>query len=96
MALSSEETLRATVAALMHATGETQRDLGAGIDLPQSQISRRQRGTAAWTLDDVDALSEHWGIPVLELLAGPTRALERLPAARRAATLGGRQTTIPA
>ncbi|WP_306472245.1 hypothetical protein [Streptomyces sp. st170] len=43
---STEQTLRLTVAALMHLTGERQADLAQGLDLSQTQISRRQAGTA--------------------------------------------------
>jgi transcriptional regulator with XRE-family HTH domain len=92
--MGTEATLRSTVVVLMHASGESQRDLAAGIGLPQSQISRRQRGEVPWTLADVDALAAHWGMSVLDLLAGPTHAEKCLPAARRSATLGGSQTMI--
>ena len=92
---STEETLRLTVAALMRATGENQTLLGKGLRLDQSQVSRKQRGTAAWTLDDVDKLARHYGIPVPDLLAGPSRACELLPLRRRASVIGGRQTVVP-
>ncbi|MFF5126680.1 helix-turn-helix domain-containing protein [Streptomyces syringium] len=82
MGLSLEESLRLTVAALMQATGESQRAIASVLGLTQTQISRRQSGTASWTLDDVDTLAAHYGIGPLDLLAGPTRACEALPAAR--------------
>ncbi|WP_326594524.1 helix-turn-helix domain-containing protein [Streptomyces sp. NBC_01803] len=91
---STERDLRVTVAALMFATGETQTDLGAAIGLAQAQVSRRQAGTTPWTLADVDRLAAHYGIPVPDLLAGADHAVRRLPAHRRAATLGGTQTVI--
>ncbi|WP_406134596.1 helix-turn-helix domain-containing protein [Streptomyces sp. NBC_01089] len=93
MLMSTEETLRVTVAAIAHRTGEQQSVLAAALGLTQSQISRRQRGQAAWTLTDVDRLAEHWGMPVLDLLAGPTHAMTKLPADRIAG--GGTQTLIP-
>ncbi|MGX8903722.1 helix-turn-helix domain-containing protein [Streptomyces netropsis] len=80
-----EESLRLTVAALMQATGESQRAVAAVLGLTQTQVSRRQSGAASWTLDDVDALAGHYGIAALDLLAGPTRACEVLPASRRRA-----------
>ncbi|MER5889396.1 helix-turn-helix transcriptional regulator [Streptomyces sp. NPDC001941] len=83
MELSLAEKLRATVAALMHATGDTQARLAAALGLDQTQVSRRQSGRAAWSLDDCDRLAAHYGIGALDLLAGPTRACERLPLARR-------------
>ncbi|MER6066343.1 hypothetical protein ABT167_35280 [Streptomyces sp. NPDC001792] len=46
-------------------------------------MSRRQSGSAAWSLADCDAVAAHYGLDVLDLLAGPTRAVEALPAARR-------------
>ncbi|QLE75772.1 XRE family transcriptional regulator [Streptomyces rectiverticillatus] len=83
MGLSLEESLRLTVAALMQATGDSQRVIAAVLGLTQTQISRRQSGATSWTLRDVDVLAEHYGFTALDLLAGPTRACEALPAARR-------------
>ncbi|MQS06066.1 acyltransferase [Streptomyces alkaliphilus] len=91
---STEEQLRLTVAALLFATGETQRELGAGIGRGQTEISRRQSGATPWTLADLDALAAHYGIPVPDLLCGVDHALSKLPAHRRAATLGGTRATI--
>ncbi|MFJ5812276.1 helix-turn-helix domain-containing protein, partial [Streptomyces sp. NPDC093093] len=93
MVMSTEETLRVTVTAITHRTGEQQADVAAALGLTQSQISRRQRGLASWSLADCDRLAAHWGMPVLDLLAGPTHALSRLPADRVAA--GGTQTLLP-
>ncbi len=93
MAMSTEETLRATVTAIAHRTGEQQADMAAALGLTQSQISRRQRGLASWTLSDCDRLAAHWGMPVLDLLAGPTHALTRLPADRVLAN--ATQTLLP-
>ncbi|WP_258317430.1 XRE family transcriptional regulator [Streptomyces sp. SM18] len=91
--MSTEETLRLTVAALMQLTRERQPDVAAAIGLTQPQLSRRQNGKAGWTLTDCDRLAAHWGMPTLDLLAGPTHAAERLPADRRPTT--GIQTTAP-
>ncbi|MFF6974426.1 MULTISPECIES: hypothetical protein [Streptomyces] len=93
MVMSTEATLRLTVAAIMQLTRERQTDVGAGTGLSQLQISRKQSGKTAWTLSDVDALSAHWDIPVLDLLAGPTHATAALPADRITATTT--QTAIP-
>lgn len=93
MLMSTEETLRVTVTAIAHRTGEQQSALAAALGLTQSQISRRQHGKAGWTLTDCDRLAAHWGMPVLDLLAGPTHALAKLPADRIAT--GGQQTLIP-
>ncbi|MFF9145987.1 helix-turn-helix domain-containing protein [Streptomyces sp. NPDC014861] len=72
--LGTEECLRLTVAALMTRTGERQNDLAAAIGLSQAQVSRKQSGAAHWSLDDVDLLAAHYGLSVLDLLAGPTHA----------------------
>ena len=85
MGMSLAERLRVTVAALLHATGESQASLAGVLGVTQGQVSRRQSGTAAWSLDDCDVLAAHYGIDVLDLLAGPSRACEELPDARRAA-----------
>ncbi|MFJ3229157.1 helix-turn-helix domain-containing protein [Streptomyces sp. NPDC086783] len=83
MALSLDERLRSAVAALLHATGESQADLAAALGVSQAQVSRRQSGAAAWSVADCDLVAAHYGIDVLELLAGPTQATESLPAHRR-------------
>ncbi|MEW1818460.1 helix-turn-helix domain-containing protein [Streptomyces diastaticus] len=91
--MSTEETLRLTVAALMQLTRERQPDVAAAIGLTQPQLSRRQAGKSAWTLTDCDRLAAHWGMPTLDLLAGPTHAAGCLPAARRSSV--GAQTAVP-
>ncbi|WP_424637192.1 helix-turn-helix domain-containing protein [Embleya sp. AB8] len=94
MATATETLLRSTIAALMHATGESQTDLGRGVRLSQGQVSRKQAGLSAWLLADLDRVSVHYGVPVPDLLAGPTRALELLPPARRSQTLGGTRAVV--
>jgi transcriptional regulator with XRE-family HTH domain len=81
--MSLEERMRSAVAALLHATGESQTDLAASLGVSQAQVSRRQSGSAAWSLADCDAVAAHYGITAHDLLAGPTRAVEALPAERR-------------
>lgn len=83
MGMSLDDRVRSAVAALLHATGEAQTELATALGVSQAQVSRRQSGTAAWSLADCDAVAAHYGIDVLELLAGPTRATEALPAERR-------------
>ncbi|MEU7153856.1 helix-turn-helix domain-containing protein [Streptomyces sp. NPDC045456] len=91
---SSEQMLRVTVAALMRATGENQTLLAKGLRITQGAVSRKQRGGAAWSLADIDRLSAHYGIPVPDLLCGPSHAVDRLPHARRAAMIGGTQSIL--
>ncbi|MFE2587146.1 helix-turn-helix domain-containing protein [Streptomyces sp. NPDC059378] len=81
--MSLDERVRSAVAALLHATGESQTELAAALGVSQAQVSRRQSGTAAWSLADCDVVAAHYGIDTLDLLAGPTRAAESLPAERR-------------
>ncbi|MFH9970040.1 helix-turn-helix domain-containing protein [Streptomyces mirabilis] len=83
MGMSLDGRVRSAVAALLHATGESQTDLAAALGVSQAQVSRRQSGTAAWSLADCDAVAAHYGIDAIDLLAGPTRAMESLPAERR-------------
>ncbi|MFF9343824.1 MULTISPECIES: helix-turn-helix domain-containing protein [unclassified Streptomyces] len=59
----------------MSRAGERQGDLATAIGLSRAQVSRKQSGAAHWSLDDVDLLAAHYGLPVLGLLAGPTRAV---------------------
>ncbi|MET8858664.1 XRE family transcriptional regulator [Streptomyces sp. NPDC004579] len=84
MGMSLAERVRVTVAALMHATGDSQGRLAGVLGITQAQVSRRQSGTAAWSLKDCDVLAVHYGIDVLDLLAGPSRACDALPDTRRA------------
>ncbi|CAM5358081.1 helix-turn-helix domain-containing protein [Streptomyces canarius] len=84
------------MAALLHATGESQTALAAALGVSQAQVSRRQSGSAAWSLADCDAVAAHYGVDVLDLLAGPTRAVEALPAARRRLPGGPIATARPA
>ncbi|WP_241565793.1 acyltransferase [Streptomyces sp. ZL-24] len=63
--------------ATLRLTGERQADLAAGLGLNQTQISRKQSGTATWTLADVDKLSAH---SVGDVLVGVDRAFHCLPA----------------
>ncbi|UYM22828.1 helix-turn-helix domain-containing protein [Streptomyces albus] len=91
--MSTEETLRITVAALMQLTRERQPDVAAAIGLTQPQLSRRQSGKSAWTLTDCDRLAAHWGMPTLDLLVSPTHAAGCLPAARR--PTADAQTAVP-
>ena len=81
--MALDERVRSAIAALLHATGESQADLAAALGVSQAQVSRRQSGAAAWSLTDCDTVAAHYGIDVLELLAGPTRATESLPTQRR-------------
>jgi len=91
---TSEAMLRVTVAALMRACGENQTALARGLRITQGQVSRKQTGAAAWSLGDVDRLSTHYGIPVPDLLCGPTHAVQKLSPARLAAVVGGSQEVI--
>ncbi|WP_335939987.1 acyltransferase [Streptomyces sp. PTD5-9] len=91
---TSERTLRITVAALMRACGENQTVLAVGLRLTQGQVSRKQTGRAAWSLGDIDRLSVHYGVPVPDLLCGPTHAVGKLSPRRIAAVIGGSQEVI--
>ncbi|TRO55664.1 XRE family transcriptional regulator [Streptomyces sp. IB201691-2A2] len=71
------------MAALLHATGESQTEFAAALGVSQAQVSRRQSGAAAWSLADCEAVAAHYGITAHDLLAGPTRAAEALPTERR-------------
>ncbi|MGW4303548.1 helix-turn-helix transcriptional regulator [Streptomyces sp. NPDC004646] len=83
MKMTLGERVRAATAALMQITGESQADLATALGISQTQISRRQSGNAAWSLNDCEALAAHYGIDVLDLLAGPTQACDTLAPGRR-------------
>ncbi|MFF3087612.1 acyltransferase [Streptomyces nojiriensis] len=75
MVMGTEELLRLTVAALMARTGERQNVVAEALGLSQAQVSRKQAGRQHWSLEDVDGLAAHFGLHVLDLLAGPTHAV---------------------
>ncbi|MDQ1022671.1 transcriptional regulator with XRE-family HTH domain [Streptomyces umbrinus] len=83
MSMSLDERVRSAIAALLHAAGESQAGLAAALGVSQAQVSRRQSGAAVWSLADCEAVAAHYGITAHDLLAGPTRAAEALPAERR-------------
>ncbi|MFE5495285.1 acyltransferase [Streptomyces virginiae] len=75
MVMGTEELLRLTVAALMAHTGERQNVVADALGLSQAQVSRKQSARQHWSLEDVDGLAAHYGLHVLDLLAGPTHAV---------------------
>ncbi|MFF1690740.1 acyltransferase [Streptomyces sp. NPDC058254] len=91
MTLGTEDLLRLTVTTLMSRTGERQGDLAAALGQAQAQVSRKQNGKQHWTLEDVDRLAAHYGLGVLDLLAGPTHAVTALASGRD----GGVQASLP-
>ncbi|MFD4020615.1 MULTISPECIES: helix-turn-helix domain-containing protein [Bacteria] len=91
---STEAMLRVTVSALMRACDENQTSLAKSIGITQGQLSRKQTGGAAYSFGDLDKLSAHYGIPVPDLVAGPSHALSKLSPVRLAQTVGGRQEVI--
>ncbi|MET7443455.1 NAD(P)-dependent oxidoreductase, partial [Streptomyces sp. NPDC005568] len=50
--MSLDDRVRSAVAALLHASGESQSDLAAVLGVTQRQLSRRQSGAASWSLAD--------------------------------------------
>ncbi|NJP65520.1 acyltransferase [Streptomyces sp. ventii] len=92
---STERGLRDAVAALLRATGETQADLAKGIGRDRTQVTRKQGG-AGWSIRDLHYLAAHYEMGPADLLRGVDHALACLPERRRAETVGGTQTTIPA
>jgi transcriptional regulator with XRE-family HTH domain len=74
---SAAELRKRTIPALMGAHGENQTALGNALGLTQGQISRKLSGQAALTLEDVDAVAEHYGITPAQLLSGRTVAVSR-------------------
>ncbi|MFG2525808.1 acyltransferase [Streptomyces sp. NPDC048527] len=92
MTLGTEDLLRLTVTTLMSRTGERQGDLAAALGQAQAQVSRKQSGKQHWTLEDVDRLAAHYGLGVLDLLAGPTHAVTALASSRHG---GGVQASLP-
>lgn len=91
---STERDLRLTIATLRRATGETQADLAAGIGIQPDQVSRKGQGKRPWSVRDLHHIAAHYQMAPSDLLCGMDHAVRRLPAHRRADTIGGTQTTI--
>ncbi|GGZ89852.1 hypothetical protein GCM10010371_57170 [Streptomyces subrutilus] len=77
-----EGLVRGSIAAILNVTGETWTELGAAVGLTTDTVSRRQKGTSAWTLADLGRLADHWRIAPSSLLSGPTEALAKLDVER--------------
>lgn len=75
---SSQSRLRATLAALMQVTGESQDDLARALRITQATFSRKQGKRTKWTLDDCDKIALHYGISICDLLGGTDAALNAL------------------
>lgn len=71
----SARELRLTIAALMGVHGERQEDLAQGLGLTQGSVSLKLSGRSRITLDDVDAIAEHYGITPGQLLTGVEAAV---------------------
>lgn len=80
---STQNRLRATLAALMQVTGDSQDDLARALRVSQATLSRKQGKQSRWTLDDCDAIAEHYGISVGDLLSGTDNALNALERNRK-------------
>ncbi len=70
--------LRATVATLLHETGESQAGLAEAIRVSQAQVSRRQNGAGSLGPRRLRSPGAHFGIDVMDLLAGPSPAFQAL------------------
>ena len=66
--------LNANVRAEMVRRGETQVTLAAKLHVTQPTLSRRLRGEADWTINDLYRLAEVLQVPLSALLPGPDRA----------------------
>jgi hypothetical protein len=85
--MATMKELRGTVDVLMRAGNDDQAAIGRAIGLTQGQVSRKQNGKAAWTLDDCDRLAAYWSITVPQLLSGSPVALDAAwPAIKRRLT----------
>lgn len=73
--MSTASQVRETVVALMaFMGGETQGEVAEGLQLNQSQVSRKLSGVSVFSLDDLDNLAAHYGIAVHDLVQGPEHA----------------------
>lgn len=88
------EQISDTTLLLLRRCGESITDLAASLGQDRTNISAKVHGSRLWTVDDLDRIAAHFGISLLELLAGTQVALDALPHQRRAST--GRQTALPA
>jgi len=67
--LSSKATR--SIKALLAVRGETIESLSECTAIPHSTLKRRLRGMSSFTIDELSAISLHFGVPASELLKPP-------------------------
>lgn len=67
----TQERIGESVRALAAAFRERQEDLAAVLGISQVSTSKKFRGLTRWSLDDLQALSAHYGVTLEQLTAGP-------------------------
>ena len=71
-------TIATSIAVLAALHGEKQSDLAKALGMTDYQLSRRLNLKARWTPDELDAIAEHYRIPVGLLFTPADQLLERL------------------
>ncbi|MBB0245412.1 hypothetical protein FNQ90_15215 [Streptomyces alkaliphilus] len=88
-----ERELRATVASLLHATGERPADPAGAIDIDRSRLPRKRVGPRPRSPAYLRHPAAHHHVQPADLLRGVDHALRLLPPHRRADTPDGGSTT---
>lgn len=69
--------ISAVVRVYLAAYGERHDDLAAALGVSRPAVSQKLQGRIRWTVADLDALADHFGVPVETFLAGDV-LLDRL------------------
>lgn len=75
----TQERVSEAIRVLMARRREHQQDLAEVLGVTQSSVSLRLAGRVVWTVDELDALSDHYGVSVVALVRGFEEASEDLP-----------------
>lgn len=62
------------VRALLGRNRQSIQDLAVAVDIPLSTLNRRLLGKAAFTVDELDVIAKHFGVPLVSLLSQPASA----------------------
>lgn len=75
--MTTHEEISETVRRVAGAHGELHRDVARALGLSAQGLSNRMNGRANWTIDDLNALAEHWGCHPWDLMQGPAEGVRR-------------------
>lgn len=76
--MGSDEAVSTNLRVFMALQRETHEQVAAVLGFTRPALSARLNGRTAWSLNDIDRLAAHYGIPPGQLLAPPPNVLDKL------------------